>query len=160
MPRGVPTPASVRELIVKLRLEEKLSIRAIATQSSDLKVFLVIFWLNMRRMAQAPLVCQVEDLAKPQQETILHWLDCFKTATEIFREVNESLDIRVSRKTVSRRLKEVNLHARTPAVKPLISKKNRNARLAFATQHVLLTDKDWAKVYFSDESKFNKSLSI
>ena len=30
MPRGVPTPASVRELIVKLRLEEKLSIRVIA----------------------------------------------------------------------------------------------------------------------------------
>jgi len=32
MPRGVSTPAAVRDLIMKLRLEEKLSIRAIANR--------------------------------------------------------------------------------------------------------------------------------
>ncbi|KAF2366364.1 Transposase Tc1-like, partial [Trinorchestia longiramus] len=61
----------------------------------------------------------------------------------------------VSRQTVSRRLHEIGLYARSPRKKTLISKKNQTARLAFAKKHVVWSEGDWQKVFFSDESKFN-----
>ena len=63
--------------------------------------------------------------------------DRFKTAAEISREMGETSVGTVSRFTISRRLKEAGLIARTPAKKPLISKKNQKTRLQFAQQHVL-----------------------
>ena len=52
-------------------------------------------------------------------------------------------------------LHEIGLYARSPRKKPLISKMNQAARLAFAKKHVIWTESDWQKVFFSDESKFN-----
>ena len=37
----------------------------------------------------------------------------------------------------------------------MISKKNRKARLEYAEARVLWRDKDWDRVYFSDESKYS-----
>jgi len=39
--------------------------------------------------------------------------------------------------------------------KPFISKKNKTARLEFVSLHKDWSVKDWSKVLFSDESKFN-----
>lgn len=61
----------------------------------------------------------------------------------------------VSRQTVSRRLHEIGLHARSPRKRPLISKKNQAARLVFANKPVIWLEDDWHKVFFNDESKFN-----
>ena len=63
--------------------------------------------------------------------------DRFKTAAAVSREMSIQLDKPLLRKTVSRRLVEQNLLARVPVVKPLISAKNKNCRLQFATEHVL-----------------------
>lgn len=81
--------------------------------------------------------------------------DRFATAASISREFSEETGNTISRKTVSRRLRSVGLHARVPASKPLISKKNQKARIDFATEHVIWTDAQWDAVHFSDESKFN-----
>ena len=59
------------------------------------------------------------------------------------------------RQTVSRRLQEIGLFKRTPRKKPLVSSKNKKKRLEFANRYVILTYENWAKVFFSDESKFN-----
>ena len=59
----------------------------------------------------------------------------------------------LSRQTVSRRLAEHDLHARTPAVKPLVSSKNKI--IVHATHHVTWSEEKWQTVHFSDESKFN-----
>lgn len=40
--------------------------------------------------------------------------------------------------------------------KPLISEKNRRARLQFAKTHITWTAEKWSKVVFSDESEFNR----
>ena len=64
MPRGGSTPFSVRELIVKLCHDDKLSIRAIADNVKRLK-----------SVVQVPLVFQRGDLAKPRKEMIMYWLD-------------------------------------------------------------------------------------
>ena len=61
----------------------------------------------------------------------------------------------VSRFTVSRCLNELGITARSPATKPLISKKNKKVRLEYAGAHVVWRDKDWDRDHFSDESKFN-----
>ena len=57
--------------------------------------------------------------------------------------------------TVLRRLQEIELLARRPRKKPLISRKNKLARLEFANKHVNWSQEQWPKVLFSDESKFN-----
>lgn len=79
--------------------------------------------------------------------------DRFLTASQISKDIADVTD--VSRQTVSRRLHEIGLYARSPVKKPLISKKNQAARLAFANKHVIWSEKEWQKVFFSDESKFN-----
>ena len=60
----------------------------------------------------------------------------------------------MSRQTVSRRLQEIGLFNQTPRKKPLVSSKNKK-RLEFANRYVFWTYENWAKVFFSDESKFN-----
>lgn len=46
------------------------------------------------------------------------------------------------------------MFGRRPAKKPLVSLKNRIARVAFAKLHLNWTAKDWSKILWSDESKF------
>lgn len=73
---------------------------------------------------------------------------------DIFRELREENLADVSRSTISRRLKEVGLIERAGVKKPLITAKNRKARLKFARKHEHWTEADWREVLFSDESKF------
>ncbi|KAL1447109.1 hypothetical protein WDU94_001930, partial [Cyamophila willieti] len=77
------------------------------------------------------------------------------TAPAINAHLKKNLKINVDDSTVRRRLQEVGLHGRRPSKKPLISTKNKKARLEFAKKHVTWEDADWSKVLFSDESKFN-----
>jgi len=78
-----------------------------------------------------------------------------KTAAEIARELQDENLADVSRSTVTRRLHDVGLFGRIGIKKPLISRKNKQARLQFAKDHQNWTIEDWKKVAFSDESKFN-----
>ena len=81
--------------------------------------------------------------------------DRFTTAADIANKIKDNLGVNVSRHTVSRKLNEQRLMARTPSTKPFISKKNQLARKKFAIEHVTWTENQWNCVYFSDESKFN-----
>lgn len=81
--------------------------------------------------------------------------DVKKTAAEIARDIQDENLANVSRSTVTRRLHDVGLFGRIGIKKPLISKKNKKARLQFAKDHQNWTVEDWKKVAFSDESKFN-----
>ena len=81
--------------------------------------------------------------------------DRFTTAAQISRDLQGANTLDVSRCTVSRRLQEIGLLARRPRKKPLISRKNKLARLQFANKHVNWSQEQWSKVFFSDESKFN-----
>jgi hypothetical protein len=61
---------------------------------------------------------------------------------------------KVSCSLVKRRLKDAGLPARIARKKPLLSVKNRKARYQWAKEHIDLTEEDWKKVIFSDESPF------
>ena len=52
--------------------------------------------------------------------------DGFETAAAVSREFNAIMKKNLSWQTISRRLAEHDLHARTPAVEPLLSSKNKN----------------------------------
>lgn len=70
-------------------------------------------------------------------------------------QIKAELDLPISSRTIQRRLVEKGLYSRRPAKKPLLTKKHRMNRLAFARQHLHWTIQKWNTVLFSDESKFN-----
>lgn len=75
----------------------------------------------------------------------------FKTAKELRQEWISPL---LSKTTVRRRLAKAGLHGRIAVRKPFINEANRIKRLSFAKDHADWTNDDWAKVLWSDESKF------
>jgi hypothetical protein len=68
--------------------------------------------------------------------------DVKKSAAEIARELQDENLADVSRSTVTRRLHDVGFFGRRGIKKPLISKKNKKARLQFAKDHQNWTVKD------------------
>ncbi|EYC34438.1 hypothetical protein Y032_0001g414 [Ancylostoma ceylanicum] len=78
------------------------------------------------------------------------------TAVEIQRELSLCTDLCLSVRTIRRRLTEFGHNGRLARKKPFVSRKNRQARMRFAREHLHWTSEDWSKVLFSDESKFNR----
>ena len=66
--------------------------------------------------------------------------DRFTTAADIANKIKDNLGVNLSRHTVSRRLNEQRLMARTPSTKPFISKKNQLAQNKFAIKQVTWTE--------------------
>jgi hypothetical protein len=79
-----------------------------------------------------------------------------KTAVDIQRELHTYCNINISTMTVRRRLMQGGLFGRVARKKPLISERNRRRRLAWARQRRHWTVKEWEKVLWTDESKFNR----
>jgi len=85
--------------------------------------------------------------------------DRFKTAPKLAKEMAESTGIKVSNKTIQRRLNKFGLKGCVAKKKPFISIKNKKKRLQFAKKHIDWTVKDWKQVLWSDESKYNMKAS-
>lgn len=75
-------------------------------------------------------------------------------AVQLHAEMDKNYGLKYSVSTVKRRLNKAGLFGRRPAKKPLISVKNRIARVKFAKDHQNWTSADWSKVLWSDESKY------
>lgn len=87
--------------------------------------------------------------------TLTHLRNRFKTATSTARQFG------ISRQTVLNRLrKNANpIRARRPYVGHIINHRNRNLRRLWAQRHLRWTRAQWARVLFSDESRFNLSFA-
>lgn len=77
------------------------------------------------------------------------------SAVQITAEFNKTASSKIHPSTVKRRLRADGLFGRRPSRKPMVSAKNRRDRLDFARNHINWTTKDWSKILWSDESKFN-----
>lgn len=77
------------------------------------------------------------------------------TAVDITRELSIGNEVFPSIRTVRRRLQAAGLNGRRPVKKPLISAKNRKARVEFAKEHLEWTADQWKNIIWSDESKFS-----
>ncbi|KAI6657063.1 Transposase domain containing protein [Oopsacas minuta] len=80
--------------------------------------------------------------------------DRFKTATQIKAEVLSEYSIKLSTSTVQRRLRGAGLFGRKPRKKPRLTTKHKRDRLSFARSHKNWNTEEWARVVFSDESRF------
>lgn len=160
MPRNCVTSLEVRELIVKLRHEDKHSICDIANIAKKSKS---VIHSILKKFEETGSCEAKKPPGRPRKTTAREdrWIvqnskkDRFTTATAISKNVKSNFGINVSRHTVSRRLNEKCLFSRVPSTKPFISKKNKASRKKFATEHVTWTEEQWGCVHFSDESKFN-----
>lgn len=78
----------------------------------------------------------------------------FMTSVQIKKEPLPGITI--SSRTIRRCLEEAQLYGRVNRKKPLLKKKNRQARLKFAREHINRSINDWKKVLWSDETKVNR----
>ena len=146
---------SVRQAIVKLH-KEKHTIREI---SEKVKRSKSVVGRVVKSYNDTGKIVSAYKTGRPRKTSVredrimqrMSLKDRFKTCTEI----NRTSCVNVSRRTVSRRLQEIELFNRTPRKKPLVSSKNKKKRLEFANRYVIWTYEKWAKVFFSDERKFN-----
>lgn len=76
-----------------------------------------------------------------------------QTAVKTRNLLEEVRNVRVSERTVRRRLNDVGLNSCVPAKAPKLEVSHRVARLEFARRHQNWTD-GWRRVLFSDESRF------
>ena len=61
----------------------------------------------------------------------------------------------VSDQLVRNRLRSMGLRARRPYTRPVLTNRHRQLRLHWDRRHLRYTRADWARVLFTDESKFN-----
>ena len=61
----------------------------------------------------------------------------------------------ISPRTVRNRLRERNIPPRRPAIRLVLQRRHRVARLAWCRAHFRFTRRDWARILFSDESRFH-----
>ncbi|KAH0818775.1 hypothetical protein GEV33_004016 [Tenebrio molitor] len=107
-------------------------------------------------------VLNKEDIG-PQHQ---HWTDLRLLAVRkgfpntlrlrVQMQLARGTNVRIGLETIRQRLLEDNLHIRCPHTGPLA---HRQARLQFAENHTRWNDNEWARVLFSDESRFCLELS-
>ena len=78
-----------------------------------------------------------------------------KNAVELNTEMRNKYNVSTSVTVTKQRLRDAGLFGRRPAKKPYIKRKNQKARIRFAMEHRHWTTKQWSRVVWSDESKFN-----
>lgn len=79
------------------------------------------------------------------------------TANALRTQLRAASNVTVSDQTIRNRLREANLRSRRPAVRPVLTRAHRAARLAWARRHLPWTRQQWARVLFTDESRFARS---
>uniref|UniRef100_A0A8C5MUE3 Transposase Tc1-like domain-containing protein n=1 Tax=Leptobrachium leishanense TaxID=445787 RepID=A0A8C5MUE3_9ANUR len=78
----------------------------------------------------------------------------FTTVGQIKNTLQE-VGVCVSKSTMKRRLHQSEYRGFTTRCKPLVSLKNRKARLEFAKQHLTKPSQFWNKILWTDETKIN-----
>ena len=87
--------------------------------------------------------------------TLLARRDPFQPARVIQNEFRHATRINIGAQTVRNRLHEGHLFSRRPHVVPRMTAAHRQARLAWARQHVRWNANQWSHVLFTDESRFS-----
>jgi len=95
--------------------------------------------------------------AQDRHIRVLHLRNRFRPATETAGTTVGNHGRPISPPTVRSRLRERQIRARRPAVKVVLTRRHRQARLEWARAHLRFTRADWAHVLFSDETRYNVS---
>ena len=71
------------------------------------------------------------------------------------QQIKNDLNLNISLSIISNTLKENGLTYHVVRKKPLISAKNRKARMKFAKEYIQKPPSFWTKILFTDESRFS-----
>lgn len=82
-------------------------------------------------------------------------VDPTKTSTDVMAKASKEMGIELSKTTAKRILRRAKLFGRRPSKKPLISEKNRKARLAYSKKYKDQEAGIWNNVIWSDWTKIN-----
>lgn len=83
-----------------------------------------------------------------------HLCDRYANATHTAQDTIGTHQRPVSERTVRRRLNNRALYSRRPAVRPILTRRHRQARLQWARQHVVWNWRQWQNILFTDESRY------
>ena len=84
---------------------------------------------------------------------VVHLRDRLRAATLTARSIPGLR--RISPRTVRNRLHARGIQLRRPAIRPVLQQRHRVARFTWCRRHILFTQQDWARVLFTDESRFH-----
>ncbi|KAG2462898.1 TCB1 transposase, partial [Polypterus senegalus] len=148
----------VKEAILKLRKQKK-PIREIAT---ILQVAKSTVWCILRKKASTGELSNAKRPGCPRKTTVVDdrriisvvKRNPFTTANQVNNTL-QGVGVSISKSIIKRRLHESKYRGCTARCKPLISLKNRKARLDFAKEHLKKPAQFWKNILWTDETKIN-----
>lgn len=148
----------VKQAILKLRKQKK-NIREIA---AILGVPKSTVWYILRKKESTGELSNTKRPGRPWETTVVDdrrilsmvKRNPFTTANQV-KNTLEEVGVSLSKSTIKRRLHENKYRGFTARCKPLISLKNRKARLDFAKKHLKKPAQFWKNILWTDETKIN-----
>ncbi len=149
---------SVKQAIIRLKKQNK-PIREIA---KTLGVAKTTVWNILKKKERTGELSNTKRPGRPRKTTVvddrrilsLVKKTPFTTVSQIKNTLQE-VGVCVSKSTIKRRLHQSEYRGFTTRCKPLVSLKNRKARLEFAKRHLKKPSQFWNNILWTDETKIN-----
>ncbi len=149
---------SVKQAIIRLKKQNK-PIREIA---KTLGVAKTTVWNILKKKERTGELSNTKRPGRPRKTTVvddrrilsLVKKTPFTTVGQIKNTLQE-VGVCVSKSTIKRRLHQSEYRGFTTRCKPLVSLKNRKARLEFAKRHLKKPSQFWNNILWTDETKIN-----
>lgn len=139
-------------------LTQGLSTRQISSRLSTSQSTVQRIRNQLKDLPATHLKGRPRKLTPQDERTLIRYVSRgdVSSTSEASHLLREDTGVTVSKWTVQRSLHRSQFRAIEKKKKPLLSKKNIKARLAYYSAHKDWTEDDWKKVIWSDESKINR----
>lgn len=114
-------------------------------------------WKTEKTVKRRPKSGRPRKLTARDERALVNYVkaDPKRTSVDVKKAAQTDLGKEISETTAKRLLRDKGLWGRRPAKKPLISEKNRKARLAYAKKYRDIDPNLWNEVLWSDWTKIN-----
>ncbi len=149
---------SVKQAIIRLKKQNK----PIRDRAKTLGVAKTTVWNILKKKERTGELSNTKRPGRPRKTTVvddrrilsLVKKTPFTTVGQIKNTLQE-VGVCVSKSTIKRRLHQSEYRGFTTRCKPLVSLKNRKARLEFAKRHLKKPSQFWNNILWTDETKIN-----
>lgn len=144
----------IRNLVVK-DCKDNLSQRKIAAKYGISRGAVQEIWAKYQKLGSVADRTRRGGVRKTDRRTDSMIIrEIKKNPSVTIRSIKENLQLSVSDRTISRRIREHGLQSKFARKLPYISPKNKKARLEFAKKYLNKPISFWKRVLWTDESKF------
>uniref|UniRef100_A0A8C5M9G9 Transposase n=1 Tax=Leptobrachium leishanense TaxID=445787 RepID=A0A8C5M9G9_9ANUR len=152
--RSKELPLSEKQAIISLKKQNK--------RTRTLGVAKTTVWNILKKKERTGELSNTKRPGRPRKTTVVddrRILSLVKktpfTTVGHIKNTLQEVGVCVSKSTIKRRLHQSEYRGFTTRRKPLVSLKNRKARLEFAKQHLTKPSQFWNKILWTDETKIN-----